>query len=445
MDSHELEPFVNVGVLLSSQISFRLNGAFRLVCDGMIIQESITGESFSVTYENGRILLDGSLYDNITFTPHSKASSFTLSNVIIGIDFHWERKEEQCFSGSLKFISLDDKVQAINIVPVEEYLTSVISSEMSATSSLELLKAHAIISRSWLLNKLFNKKLSLKQSEFFDILEDGTERFIRWQDHLDHTDFDVCADDHCQRYQGISRVCSDTVKEAINATFGKVLHYDGNICDARFYKACGGATELFENCWEDVHHPYLVPLRDDLESPLLPDLTNEKECEKWLLSSPKSYCNTNDKTVLSQVLNNYDQETPDFYRWKVEYSQMELSELICRKSGIDFGNIISLTPKKRGASGRIIELEIVGEKKRLIVGKELEIRKYLSPSHLYSSAFIVKKCKKNGETFFTFHGAGWGHGVGLCQIGAAVMAHQGFGHIQILNHYYPNAEIKKLY
>ena len=361
-------------------------------------------------------------------------------DVVIGIHFHWERKETQRFNGSLKFIVIDDEVQAIDIVPTEDYLTSVISSEMSATSSLELLKAHAVISRSWLLNKLENKETESHAASM--VVTD--ERIIRWYDHQDHTLFDVCADDHCQRYQGITKASTQAVREAIKATFGEVLTYDGKICDARFYKACGGATELFENCWEKVHHPYLLPVADTAEEKL-PDLTQEAVARKWILSSPEAYCNTQNKTVLSQVLNNYDQETPDFYRWKVDYSQAELSSLVKEKMGIDFEKIIDLVPLKRGASARIIELKIVGEKRTMVIGKELEIRKALSTSHLYSSAFIVDKEEREGTLHFVLRGAGWGHGVGLCQIGAAVMASQGIGYRSILSHYYPHSSLTKRY
>lgn len=322
----------------------------------------------------------------------------------------------------------------------EDYLTSVISSEMSATSSLELLKAHAVISRSWLLNKL-EDRLEEKHSDAMVITD---EKIIRWYDHQDHTHFDVCADDHCQRYQGITKASTQAVREAIKATFGEVLTYDGKICDARFYKACGGATELFENCWEEVHHPYLLPVADAANL-TLPDLTQEAEARKWILSAPTAYCNTTDRLVLSQVLNNYDQETPDFYRWRVAYSQKELSELIGEKMGIDFGEIVDLIPLKRGASARIIELKVVGTKRTVVIGKELEIRKALSKSHLYSSAFVVDKEENDGSVRFVLRGAGWGHGVGLCQIGAAVMASQGIGYQTILSHYYPHSELTKRY
>ena len=316
----------------------------------------------------------------------------------------------------------------------------VISSEMSATSSLELLKAHAVISRSWLLNKLV-KKDKAKQPAAMEISD---ERIIRWYDDQDHTLFDVCADDHCQRYQGITKASTQAVREAIKATFGEVLSYDGEICDARFYKACGGATELFENCWEEKHHPYLLPVVDQADESL-PDLTQEREARNWILSSPQAYCNTHDKLVLSQVLNNYDQETPDFYRWTVAYSQSELSDLIRRKMGVDFGEVLDLIPMKRGASARIVELKVLGDKRTMVIGKELEIRKALSESHLYSSAFVVDKEIRDGVLHFVLRGAGWGHGVGLCQIGAAVMAASGIGYETILSHYYPHSELSKLY
>ena len=435
MKRQETQPTISVGILRSKVIRFTLHGDFRINGNGSVV----TGDK-TVSVQDGKILYNNDLHDEIIFSPSSTTDSFDLLDVVIGIHFHWERKETQRFNGSLKFIVIDDEVQAIDIVPTEDYLTSVISSEMSATSSLELLKAHAVISRSWLLNKLENKETE----SHADSMVVTDERIIRWYDHQDHTLFDVCADDHCQRYQGITKASTQAVREAIKATFGEVLTYDGKICDARFYKACGGATELFENCWEEVHHPYLLPVADTAEEKL-PDLTQEAVARKWILSSPEAYCNTQNKTVLSQVLNNYDQETPDFYRWKVDYSQAELSALVKEKTGIDFGKIIDLVPLKRGASARIIELKIVGEKRTMVIGKELEIRKALSTSHLYSSAFVVDKEEREGTHHFVLRGAGWGHGVGLCQIGAAVMASQGIGYRSILSHYYPHSSLTKRY
>lgn len=435
MKRQETQPTINVGILRSKVIRFTLHGDFRINGNGSVV----TGDQ-TVSVQDGKILYNNDLHDEIIFSPFSTTDSFDLLDVVIGIHFHWERKETQRFNGSLKFIVIDDEVQAINIVPTEDYLTSVISSEMSATSSLELLKAHAVISRSWLLNKLENKE-TVSHADSMAVTD---ERIIRWYDHQDHTLFDVCADDHCQRYQGITKASTQAVREAIKATFGEVLTYDGKICDARFYKACGGATELFENCWEEVHHPYLIPVADTAEDKL-PDLTQEAVARKWILSSPEAYCNTQDKTVLSQVLNNYDQETPDFYRWKVDYSQEELSSLVKEKTGIDFGKIIDLVPLRRGASARIIELKIVGEMRTMVIGKELEIRKALSSSHLYSSAFVVDKEEREGILRFVLRGAGWGHGVGLCQIGAAVMASQGIDYRSILSHYYPHSSLTKRY
>ena len=352
------------------------------------------------------------------FVPAEQGASFTLKDVVIGIGFHWERKEEQTFCGALLLKMEEGQVRAINVVPVETYLTSVISSEMSANASLELLKAHAVISRSWLMvmmegrRKKEEGRCQLPTASYHEQLSENS--IIRWYDSEAHTGFDVCADDHCQRYQGITRQSNPQVVEAIEATRGLVLTYEGKICDARFSKCCGGMTEVFESCWENIRHPYLVAKEDP-------------------------YCNTKDKRILSQVLNNYDQETVDFYRWDVHYTTDELSELVGRKSGIDFGRILDLVPMQRGASGRIISLKVVGEKRTLTVGKELEIRKWLSESHLYSSAFDVEKTADG----FILHGKGWGHGVGLCQIGAAVMGDQGIPYDEILTFYYPHAELTK--
>lgn len=351
------------------------------------------------------------------FVPAEQGASFTLKDVVIGIGFHWERREEQTFCGALLLKMEEGLVRAVNVVPVETYLTSVISSEMSANASLELLKAHAVISRSWLLVMMDNRQQTTddRQRTTVNYHEQLSEdSIIRWYDSEAHVGFDVCADDHCQRYQGITRQSNPQVVEAIEATRGLVLTYEGKICDARFSKCCGGMTEVFESCWENIRHPYLVAKEDP-------------------------YCNTKDKRILSQVLNNYDQETVDFYRWEVTYTTDKLSELVKRKSGIDFGRILDLVPMERGASGRIITLKIIGEKRTLTVGKELEIRKWLSESHLYSSAFEVEKAADG----FTLHGKGWGHGVGLCQIGAAVMGDQGIPYDEILTFYYPHAELTK--
>jgi SpoIID/LytB domain protein len=375
--------------------------------------------------------------------------------VVIGINFHWERKENQSFKGALKLISVgtgrDLSVTAINLVKVEDYLTSVISSEMSATASDELLKAHAVISRSWLLHPILNVKPHVKPHGRASYVKPHgrAAQHIKWYERDAHTHFDVCADDHCQRYQGITRASTQAVMDAIAATRGEVLMYDGNICDARFSKSCGGASETFENCWAPEHYPYLTKVIDNDSAPegFALDLTVEANAERWIRESPAAFCNTTDKQVLSQVLNNYDQETTDFYRWKVTYTQAEIAELLHRRSGIDFGAIIDLIPQKRGESGRIIELKIVGTKQTVVVGKELEIRKWLSNSHLYSSAFVVDKAgTTNGiPQQFTLTGAGWGHGVGLCQIGAAVMGEKGYLYDQILLHYFNGAELKRIY
>lgn len=443
------EPVITVGILSGKEIGFSFPKEF-ISSDGI----AICGIQQAV-YRKGKICWQEKEYDELSFTPQQDTSSFfELQDVTIGINFHWERKEVQRFKGELKIIVEDDRLTAINIIPIEDYLTSVISSEMSATASLELLKAHAVISRSWLLNKLkvANGKLKVIMHP------DNTANFefstlpsqlIKWYDHEAHKNFDVCADDHCQRYQGITRTSTPQAIEAVFATRGEVLMYEEEICDARFSKCCGGAFEEFQNCWENVKHPYLIGQRDSKTETRLPDLTKEVEADKWIRTSPAAFCNTHNKQVLSQVLNNYDQETTDFYRWRVCYSQQELSELIHKRSGIEFGKIIDLIPVERGTSGRLVRLKIVGTLRTLIIGKELEIRRTLSSSHLYSSAFVVDKEYKEDEkeipSRFILTGSGWGHGVGLCQIGAAVMGEQGYKYKEILSHYYPGSAIEQQY
>ena len=375
--------------------------------------------------------------------PHStpERPTFLLKNVRIGIGFHWDRLEDQEFEGTLEIRDNADGTQtAINRLDVEDYLSSVITSEMSATSSLELLKAHAVISRSWVLRPIISPSTGTDKPDLSD-----PDRHVVWYERDAHEGFDVCADDHCQRYEGITRrdehpEAAANVQKAIDATRGQVLMYDGKVCDARFYKSCGGATELFENAWANEHYPYLEAVRDEIGTPL-PDLTIEENAQAFIRTSPSAYCNTTDARVLSQVLNNYDQETKDFYRWTIQYTKEELSDIIRERSGIDFGEILDLVPIKRGPSARLYEMQIVGSKRTMVIGKELEIRKWLSKSHLYSSAFVVDR---NEAGDFILTGAGWGHGVGLCQIGAAVMADKGYTYEQILAHYFPGSELKTI-
>ncbi len=416
---YEGTPLVSVGIVGAESITFTLNGYGE------------DGSSRTATIHNGLIQYDGKAHTRLCFKPQSPDDSFSLMDVVIGVNFHWQRLETQTFRGSLRLLADGGKIWAINDLPVEDYLESVISSEMSAQSSLPLLMAHAVISRSWLMSQIDGNTAPNTQASHGDA-------FIRWYDHTDHTLFDVCADDHCQRYQGITKETSPNVAEAIRRTRGELLTYGDEICDARFSKCCGGAMEEFQYCWDDTPKPYLKGNGDTPEE-TIPDLTVEENARQWILSSPKSFCNTTDKRILSQVLNDYDQETTDFYRWRVSYTQEELSKLVEKKLGAGLGTITDMRPLKRGTSGRICELRITGTKKTIVVGKELEIRRALSESHLYSSAFVVEK---QGDTF-TLIGAGWGHGVGLCQIGAAVMGDKGYAYDEILRHYYPGAEIEK--
>lgn len=423
------EPEISVGIVSSDRIRFVLQGDYIDSCSGTVV----SGEQ-EVEYK--------AYFGKRLFVPVSKDSFFELRGVVIGKSFHWERKENQRFRGTLKIITEDDRLTAVNVVGIEEYLRSVISSEMSAGSPAESLKAHAIVSRSWLLSQVVNKERENSASEFIDT---DTE-YVRWYDREEHRHYDVCADDHCQRYQGVSRISSPEVDTAIAETRGQVLMYGDEICDARYSKCCGGVSEAFEHVWEPVRHPYLTTVRDQAaDGEPVPDLSREDNARKWIETDPPAFCNTSDKELLSVVLNHYDQETPDFYRWQVEYPQAELSGLIKSRLGIDFGKVEHLIPVERGVSGRLIRLKIVGSKRTLIIGKELVIRRALSASHLYSSAFVVDTVRQAGEKRFILRGAGWGHGVGLCQIGAAVMGTKGYTYREILAHYYPNSGLEELY
>jgi SpoIID/LytB domain protein len=480
------EPQISVGIVAAEGIAFSLDGEYCFKgkelhhdssCEEGLRHGGSSEEEPSlanselkhIAIDGNSIVWEGEAYEELLFTPtHPDSDSFALENVVIGIGFHWERHERQRFRGALRIIMEDGMLRAINIVGVEEYLTSVISSEMSATSSLELLKAHAVISRSWLMAQIAKKDAKRGSNDingWSDAMDSQqNNEIIRWYDREDHKLFDVCADDHCQRYQGITRRTTATALEAVQATRGEVLTADGEICDARFSKCCGGAFEEFQYCWEPKEHSYLKRGLDresqqdasdndasKATSPdvtPLPDLTNEAEAEKWIRTSPEAFCNTNDKQVLSQVLNGYDRETADFYRWRVNYTQRELAELIRQRSGIDYGEIVDLKPVARGVSGRLWKLQIVGTKRTMTIGKELEIRRTLSHSHLYSSAFVVDSEETSPEGIparFVITGAGWGHGVGLCQIGAAMMSERGYSYDEILHHYYSATNITKLY
>ena len=450
------EPLVHVGILSAPSLHFRLQGSYHT----MHIPRQETGKDLHETKKSlpeatheaslscEYIVWQGHSYRELLFLPrHPQEDFFELYGVTIGIHFHWERQENQRFRGALKIIVQGNRLTAINILLVEDYLLSVISSEMSASASIHLLRAHAVISRSWLLAQIEHRRekqntpTTTASATKPPTENPSSDPLIRWYDHEDHALFDVCADDHCQRYQGISRITSPQVARAIRSTRGEVLCHEGQLCDARFSKCCGGALEQFSTCWDNHEEPYLVGKRDLPDSPHpLPDLTTEAAARRWILSRPEACCRVEDPAILAQVLNGYDCETPDFYRWTVRYTQAALSALVARKLGIDFGLIQDLIPLRRGTSGRIILLRIVGTLRSLTIGKELLIRRTLSESHLYSSAFVIDRQGSD----FVLHGAGWGHGVGLCQIGAAAMGAQGIDYRRILLHYYPGSDILRL-
>lgn len=430
------EPIVKVGIATFEKITFSLSN------DAKIGNENVRKGNFSAFVQNDMIVLKNTDNETIVTTAKDKINLYQtdkendfieISDIEIGINFHWNRREKQRFNGDFVFERTGNKILIINIIALENYITSVISSEMNGNNPEELLKAHAVISRSWLMAQISGKKLDGKQ------VKNDNETIV-WHDREDHDRFDVCADDHCQRYQGITRAYNPNVKKAIAETRGQMLTYNGEICDARFSKCCGGTSEVFETCWQPVHLDYLEKA-DDFSTDFTKDLTVEENANEFINSNPDAFCNTNDKELLQKILNDYDFESKNFYRWKVEFSQKELSELINRKSGEDFGEIKDLIPVERGTSARISKLKVVGTKQTKTIGKELEIRRLLSETHLYSSAFTVEK---SGEKFI-LHGAGWGHGVGMCQIGGAVMASQGYKYDEILKHYYKKAEITKLY
>ena len=450
MVQYQGEPLISVGILTDKKIKFELYGeyssyGFKRMFSGRYEAE-IIDDMIICKSEDEKI----EITDEIIFEPQEPDNeSFLIRDVIIGVKFHWERKEKQRFTHSLKLIKDNGKISAINIVPIEKYLMSVISSEMSAKCSMQLLKATAVVSRSWLLAQIEKSKSIKSEHTNYKSGYQSEEELVKWYDREDHKLFDVCADDHCQRYQGVTKMTSDAARKAVEQTIGIVLIENDNILDARFAKSCGGISEAFENVWEPIKHPSLTAVfdykfvADDFDD----DFSKEENAVKWIKGNPPAFCNTTDPKILNQILLDYDQETKDFYRWKVNFTQAQLSDLIKRKSGIDFGQIKDLIPIERGYSSRIIKLKIVGTKKTLTIGKELEIRRTFSETHLYSSAFYVEKFGEldGVPEKFILHGAGWGHGVGLCQIGAAVMAEQGYQFDEIATHYFKNAKLKKIY
>jgi SpoIID/LytB domain protein len=445
---HGEEPYISVGILTDRKIKFELYGDFSVIGS----KESFSGV-YTAELKNNKIYCKSTKHEFesstlIEFKPSDPISeSFLLKDVIIGNKFHWERKEKQRFIYSLQLLRAGNEIIAINHIPLERYLTSVISSEMSAKSSIELLKAQAVIARSWVLAQIDRSNKLKENKETHETSLEFNDEIIKWYDREDHKLFNVCADDHCQRFQGVTKIISDASFSAVEQTKGIILQSVGSVCDARYSKCCGGISESFENVWEPLKHPYLKSVIDYKFEPenFKLDFSDETNAEKWIKGDPASFCNTNDRKILSHILVDYDRETKDFFRWKVEYTQDEISSLIKQKSGIDFGNIIDFIPVERGDSARLVKLKIVGTKKTITVGKELEIRRMLSKTHLYSSAFIVKKVGKSIPEKFIIFGAGWGHGVGLCQIGAAVMAEMGYNFDEILLHYFKNSELKKNY
>ncbi len=452
MKTVDREPVVAVGLMTGAEsVIFELRGAFVNSAG-----ERLNGGSYRARPFNGGVEIvseqgwRGLSAAEYCLTPAAAPASLLVRGVTIGIDFHWQQKQDQEFQGALRIKpGADGRLTVINEVPIETYLTGVISSEMSANAHPELLKAHSVVSRSWLLAQMRPWKKERLKPSFAAQTAGGEKRLIRWYDQESHTDFDVCADDHCQRYQGVAKAASAAVGEAIRETFGQVLVFGDELCDARFSKSCGGMTESYDAAWEDERFPYLDVSYDGEELPAGFDLplSDEANAERWIRNSPPAFCNTNDKNILGKILPDFDQQTTDFYRWRITITQDELQRLLRAKLGVDFGSVRKLEAVERGASGRIVRLRVVGERETMVIGKELEIRRALSPSHLYSSAFVVESEGMTGGApdAFTLIGAGWGHGVGLCQIGAALMAERGYDFRRILEHYYRGARLYGLY
>ncbi len=449
------ETHISVGIIRKGEKVFGTCKGNYIIGEGMNFSGAFSAEADGdvVVLRNGQMQEISRGHEIVLHA--QQGASFILNDVAIGIQFHWQRNEDQEFEGDLRLCAFEKSIAAINDIGLEQYLKSVISSEMSANAPIEFLKVHAAVSRSWLVAMLGRKeKISEEKGSAVRGRWDDKE-IVRWYDREDHRLFDVCADDHCQRYQGITKIHSASAVRAVEETKGVFLMHNGEICDARFHKSCGGRTELFENNWEDTPIPYLQSVSDSPD-PLLPVRT-EEDARRWIMNAPDTHChtaycnmtndNTADRNLLKKILPDFDQETADYFRWKVEYSAPELAALVWKKSGIDFGDILHLVPLQRGPSGRIFRLKITGTKRTMIVGKELEIRKWLSPSHLLSGAFIVDTLtdERNIPKQFIFHGAGWGHGVGLCQIGAAAMAEAGTAADTIVAHYFKNTHLKKLY
>lgn len=426
-----------------SEIRFSLNGTYR--CGGA----DVRGEKNAVC-NGGKVLFEGNTYAELLFIPQAPGCTFTLFGVTIGKKFHWERQENETFAGALRLLPDGAVLQAINIVDVETYLQSVISSEMSSTAPMEYLKTQAVVSRSWLMRILSERDRGVThKSVETDDFSGGVARHIAWYENDNHKLFDVCADDHCQRYEGVSHIANPNAERAVAETCGEVIMSGSEVCDARFSKCCGGVSERFSSCWEDGDKAYLQPVRDSGDEAAVPDLFVEANAEQWIRSAPPSFCKGDGEDgVLSMVLNDYDLETHDFYRWREEYTNARLAALLRGKTGTDFGEVIDLKPLRRGASGRIVELLVIGTRARMIIGKELEIRRALSESHLKSSAFVVDRIDvspRGVPARFVLVGAGWGHGVGLCQIGAAIMSSRGYGYREIIAHYFKDSKIRNIY
>ncbi len=423
------EPTIRVGLIQDREnTKFSIDKSVSLVPEkGMKIKLTPQGkETWRIFANEGLVCENLTTHEKhaypeagfIRIEPEDLKNTLTvLHDVTIGIQFHWEREEDDDYPYILEFCkSSAKKIMAINELPVERYLESVISSEMSGDCPSALLHAHTVIARSWLLAQMQNPP---------------------------HVNYLVCHDDHCQRYQGMRR-WTKSAGNAVKDTHGEVLTYQGEICDTRYSKSCGGITENFENCWPPQKVSYCQTIVDAPENKIspVPDLTKEENVRTWVTFRPASFCNATPQE-LERLLVEYDREIKDLFRWEVIYSQDEITKLIESKTQRKLGQLKEIKTGKRGRSGRLLSIDFIGTTGNIHVDDQLEIRRVLSPSHLYSACFVVdtEGGKDSVPDKFILRGGGWGHGVGLCQIGAAVMSTHGYDYKQILQHYYRGTEL----
>lgn len=366
-------------------------------------------------YDIRRLSDNQSEKDAVVYTPLHEDSRLSLLNLKIGKEFHWQQTVEALLPGTVKVrLSPAGEWQTINSLPLEKYLQCVIGSEMNPAAPEEFLKAHCIISRSWALGKIRRTHKAGGNDAMF-----SDNCISAWEDTADHSGFDVCSDDHCQRYQGLSDMPSK-IKKIVKDTEGMVLtDAEGNLADTRYSKCCGGKTELFSTCWQETDYPYLISQIDPY-------------CDLSSLSAQKR------EKLLRDCFRRYDTSATISNEWELTVSRDEIRNRLSNLFGKETGDVIDMKVETRGLSGRAKGLLIKCESGDYHIGKELTIRRLLSKDCLRSSLFDITLLSDDN---FRIKGKGWGHGVGLCQTGAARMALEGASFHEILSFYYPGTKI----